>query len=188
MREYFDEAVQNLIKSDPSSTPQEIKDFIIVMEGIGGILETEFAADLDEIPAAVIIEAGDLLDVDNVIIPGGTKSIINNLVEKLPSDVIKIGEKVTNIDWSGDRVQITTKWGNYSADQVIVTVPLGVLKADHKSLFTPNLDEKKVKAINNMGNGCVGTIFLEWDQPWWSGNQVILIGMCRMNEESPLLI
>ena len=64
----------------------------------------------------------------------------------------------------------------YTANQVIVTVPLGVLKADHKSLFTPNLDEKKVKAINNMGNGCIGTIFLEWDQPWWSGNQVIFMG------------
>ena len=125
MKEYLNEAVEILIKSEPSSTPEEIRDFRIVMETIGGILESEFAEDLDKVPAAVIIEAGDLLDVANVIIPGGTKSIINKLKGKLPSDVIKIGEKVTNIDWSKDIVEVTTKWGKYTANQVIVTVPLG---------------------------------------------------------------
>ena len=89
MREYFDDAVQNFIKSDPSSTPQEIEDYKVVMEGVGGILETEFAEDLNKIPAAVILAGGDLLDLDNVIIPGGTKSIINFLLEKLPSDNIE---------------------------------------------------------------------------------------------------
>ena len=181
MREYFDEAVEKLIKSEPSSTPQEIKDFKLVMEGVAGILETEFAEDLDKIPAAVILESGDILDLDNVIIPGGTKSVINHLLEKIPSDVVKIGEKVSNINWSRDIIEVTTKWGKYTANQVIVTVPLGVLKADHKNLFTPNLDEKKVKAINNLAMGCVGTIFLEWDQPWWSGNQVIFTSKLRMN-------
>ena len=34
MREYFDEAVEKLINSEPSSTPQEIKDFKLVMEGV----------------------------------------------------------------------------------------------------------------------------------------------------------
>ena len=96
-------------------------------------------------------------------------------------DVVKIGEKVSNINWSRDIIEVTTKWGKYTANQVIVTVPLGVLKADHKNLFTPNLDEKKVKAINNLAMGCVGTIFLEWDQPWWSGNQVIFTSKLSMN-------
>merc|ERR1712227_733879 len=187
MREYFDDAVQNFIKSDPSSTPQEIEDYKVVMEGVGGILETEFAEDLNKIPAAVILAGGDLLDLDNVIIPGGTKSIINFLLDKLPSDVIKIGEKVTNIDWSGEIVEVSTKWGKCTANQVIVTVPLGVLKADHKSLFTPNLDAKKVKAINNLEMGCVGTIFLEWDQPWWSRNQVIFMGWTKEERESQKL-
>ena len=81
MRAYFDEAVEKLINSEPSSTPQEIKDFKLVMEGVAGILETEFAEDLDKIPAAVILESGDILDLDNVIIPGGTKSVINYLLE-----------------------------------------------------------------------------------------------------------
>ena len=71
------------------------------MQGLAGILETEFAENLNKIPAAVILGSGEM-------------------------------------------VENTNKRAKYTADQVIATVPLGVLKADHESLFTQNLDEKKV--------------------------------------------
>ena len=52
MRDYFEE-------SDPSSTPEEINDFKVVMEGLVGILETEFAENLNKIPAAAILGSGE---------------------------------------------------------------------------------------------------------------------------------
>ena len=176
MRKYFDEVVENIINSTSSFTSQEISDLETAMEGLAGTLETEYSEDIHNLSARVVLQSQDLFDIDNVLIPGGTKSIINKLLNTIPSEVIKLDEKVVNIDWSKEFVAVTTEANKFTAKQVIVTVSLGVLKADHEELFHPNLDEQKIQAINNMGFGNLGKIFLEWDQPWWSGNQVIITG------------
>ncbi|XP_043478885.1 spermine oxidase-like isoform X2 [Leptopilina heterotoma] len=67
-----------------------------------------------------------------------------------------------------DRVTVTTADGGiYSANHVIVTVSLGVLKEKHTKLFYPPLPSEKVKAINGMGFGNEAKIFLSFDKPWW---------------------
>lgn len=80
---------------------------------------------------------------------------------------------MTNIKWnpnaSSDMVKITCADGSsYTAEHVIFTASLGVLKARHPTLFTPNLPEKKIKAINAIGYGTLDKIFLEFDKPFWS--------------------
>lgn len=66
--------------------------------------------------------------------------IINNT--QLNAEVIVIN--YTN----GHPVLISTRDGReFQADHVIVTVSLGVLKAQHESLFIPPLPSKKVNAI-----------------------------------------
>jgi spermine oxidase len=45
---------------------------------------------------------------------------------------------------------------------VIVTIPHGVLRARHESLFTPILPESKIEAIESFGFGTLGKIFLEF--------------------------
>lgn len=55
----------------------------------------------------------------------------------------------------------------YEADNVIVTVSLGVMKAQHKTLFTPNLSLQKISAITKYGFGTLGKIFLKFDSPFW---------------------
>ena len=82
------------------------------------------------------------------------------------------------------RVLVTTEQDTLIARQVIVTIPLGVLKANHKKLFTPNLDSEKVKTIENVGFGNVAKLFLEWDQPWWSEYQMIVTSMCNIQKRS----
>ena len=41
----------------------------------------------------------------------------------------------------------TTKGNTYCADHVIVTIPLGVLKAKYDKLFNPPLPQEKIKTI-----------------------------------------
>jgi spermine oxidase len=62
---------------------------------------------------------------------------------------IIFNKKVVNIDYSAaDQVKIECSDGSeYFADQVIVTVPLGVLKAHHETMFTPKLPKINVKAM-----------------------------------------
>lgn len=54
------------------------------------------------------------------------------------------------------------------ADFVICTMPLGVLQANHRQLFHPQLPAEKVQVLRNLGAGQMGKIFLEWTSPWWA--------------------
>ncbi len=55
----------------------------------------------------------------------------------------------------------------YSADHVIVTIPLGVLKERFSTMFTPSLPTAKINAINGLGFGTVGKVFMEFSLPFW---------------------
>lgn len=51
-----------------------------------------------------------------------------------------------------------------TANHVVVTVPLGVLKSTHETLFTPNLPQNKVKSISSLGFSVVNKIYLEFKE------------------------
>lgn len=55
----------------------------------------------------------------------------------------------------------------HSADYVIITMSLGVLKNQHDKIFYPSLPVEKVDAINKLGYGNVNKIFLEYTRPFW---------------------
>lgn len=59
---------------------------------------------------------------------------------------------------------------SYDADHVIVTVSLGVLKENYKSLFIPQLPHMKVNAIEGLSFGAVDKIYLEFERPFWDEN------------------
>lgn len=54
-----------------------------------------------------------------------------------------------------------------SADHIIFTPSLGVLKKNYKTLFTPELPQWKINAIDNIGYGTLEKIFLEFEKPFW---------------------
>lgn len=58
---------------------------------------------------------------------------------------------------------------SYSADHVICTVSLGVLKEKHLTLFDPLLPRWKIDCIDGLKIGTVNKIYLEYDKPFWDG-------------------
>ena len=78
------------------------------------------------------------------------------------------------------RVEISGSNEIFEVDYVITTVSLGVLKADHESLFEPKLPKRKIEAIQKLGFGLVDKIFLEFEQPFWDvdnpGYQFLHVG------------
>lgn len=66
-----------------------------------------------------------------------------------------------------DKVKIACGDGReFYASHVICTIPLGVLKEAHDTLFDPGLPEYKVDAIDHLLFGTVDKIFLEYDRPF----------------------
>ncbi|XP_059050315.1 uncharacterized protein LOC131845290 isoform X2 [Achroia grisella] len=89
----------------------------------------------------------------------------------LPTLEIKLSTEVTNITWSPDpeaKVTVSCKDGAaYTADSVIVTLSLGVLKERHTSLFAPPLPIDKVTSIDKISIGVMDKIILSFNKQWW---------------------
>ena len=75
---------------------------------------------------------------------------------------------VVRIDTSGDFVIVTDQSGDqHWAQQVIVTVSIGVLQAEVIDFFFPNLPEQTVAAYQGIGFGMGMKIPLRFDNAWW---------------------
>lgn len=79
---------------------------------------------------------------------------------------IRMGEKVNAIDYTHAGVTVTTNRGRYTADKVVVTVPLGVLKKSAIT-FTPPLPSSHSRAIEAIGMGVLNKLYLKFDEPFW---------------------
>ena len=101
-------------------------------------------------------------------------SVIQALERKIVesgSGEIQLEEVVSEVDWSGDTVTVTSSSGEIQADHVILTLPIGVLQSQHTQIFSPGLPEDKVRSLERTGAGRISKIFAEWDSPWWSDGQ-----------------
>lgn len=85
----------------------------------------------------------------------------------LNSNVVNI-KRVSDI-YGDEKVYVNCANGkSYVAEHVIVTVSVGVLKAQYSTLFTPALSPEKITAINSYGFGTINKVFLVFDKPFWS--------------------
>ncbi|XP_065360197.1 spermine oxidase [Calliphora vicina] len=88
---------------------------------------------------------------------------------------ILLNHRVKNIDWlQENQIKIHCFNGQViTADHVICTTSLGVLKHNHSTLFTPSLPRQKITAIEGLKLGTVDKFFLEFKEtfgpPEWSG-------------------
>ncbi|XP_053622902.1 spermine oxidase-like [Plodia interpunctella] len=107
----------------------------------------------------------------------GYKTLFDILLNKynngsgLPSLTINLKSEVIKISYSDDpkqKVSVTTADGAvYTADNVIVTVSLGVLKAKHTELFSQPLPQAKLTAIDKISMGVLGKIIFLFPEHWW---------------------
>lgn len=77
---------------------------------------------------------------------------------------------------------------SYTADHVLVTFPLGILKKTHQQLFKPSLPQRMRTAIDSLGYETINKIFLEFNAPWWNdldGIQFIYDGNDGDNQVIP---
>ncbi|XP_055610824.1 spermine oxidase-like [Uranotaenia lowii] len=110
----------------------------------------------------------------------GFKTVIDLMLKRLPEqnstpiplqNFLVLNQRVININYPAEpdeKCTVTCADGNkYSADHVIITVSLGVLKENYPTLFTPKLPSMKINAISGLYIGTIDKMILEFEQPFW---------------------
>ena len=107
------------------------------------------------------------------------------IFEKAFPDILAnvvLNSPVKKIDYSGTSINVTTASNVvYTADRVLVTVPLGVLKAGVIE-FSPTLSAAKQSAITSIGEDDCIKIILKFIGPFWDSNAKSIMGATHVPE------
>lgn len=144
-----------------TATQQQQLDFVLSAE-----YEQEYGAD-SELLSARWFDAADEFGGDDQLFVRGYQTIVEHIAKGLH---IKQNCVVNQIRHTPDGVTVQSSQGEFSADAVIVTVPLGVLKAGAIQ-FQPALPAATRSAIAALQMGLLNKCYLRFEQPFWDVNQ-----------------
>ncbi|KAL9266199.1 putative polyamine oxidase 4 [Drosera capensis] len=98
------------------------------------------------------------------------------LIEALAKDIdVKLNHRVTKLSYGHDKVKVAVNGGaEFIADTAIITVPVGVLKANRIE-FEPRLPDWKITAISDLGVGNENKVALRFSSVFWPDSE--LLGM-----------
>jgi monoamine oxidase len=112
---------------------------------------------------------------------------MQSLAESLGADLdVRLGHVVERIERRSNGVLVATSRGDLQGDVVLITLPLGVLKAGTVT-FDPPLPERKRRAIERLGMGSLTKLILRFDEPFWPPNQYVFGSLSENPEEGPTL-
>ena len=135
------------------------------------LLSTYITFDLGDINkvSSTLYEEGEEFSGEEHIVTNGFDTLPNYLAKGLN---IQFNQRVSKIDYSGNKTKITHNVSVSETDYVLVTVPLGVLKSG-KIQFVPALPNTKQTAIQKVGMNCVNKFLLTWNTAFWDNEQYI---------------
>ncbi|MBX7241184.1 MAG: FAD-dependent oxidoreductase [Bacteroidia bacterium] len=130
----------------------------------------------------VTFDTGDLDNLSSLLYNegeefGGVEKIATNGYDTIPVFLanglnVQLNQRVSKVDYSGKKIQVTHNGSMTEADYVIVSVPLGVLKANAIQ-FMPDLPATKLNAVEKVGMSCVNKFLLTWDTAFWDDVQYL---------------
>ena len=167
---HLKKAPQSLQQTTLADVAQQIIDSEeltgITLKGFRAILssaiESEFGEDIANLGIKGFEEDSEFAGAD-VVFPQGYIQLVQALSKDLD---IRTKHLVQQIAYDDSGVQVTTDRGVFSGSQVIVTVPLGVMKWG-SIRFSPALPEEKIAAIERLGMGALNKLVLKFPQQFW---------------------
>ena len=95
------------------------------------------------------------------------------LVEALADDLdIRLNTAVSSVTYGSFGVRVATNQGTQQAAYAVITVPLGVLKANMIT-FSPALTRAKRGAISRLGVGTLNKLYLGFGERFWDDRETI---------------
>jgi polyamine oxidase len=131
-------------------------------------IETAYGASMSNLSLKYYSEEEEFKGGDWFVVTG-YDVLINGLSRDLD---IRLRSPVDAIRDHGTSVTVSVGSADYLADYAIVTVPLGVIRADAIE-FSPPLSKEVVRALNGLGMGNLHKTFFEFDVVFWDDVQTI---------------
>lgn len=125
-------------------------------------IEQEYAGSLQKTSVHWFDAAQEFGETD-VLFKHGFDVITRHLAEHLN---IHLGHVVQKIQRTPQHVVVETSQRTFTADKVIVTVPLGVLKRQ-QLVFVPPLPAAKLAAIDRLAMGTLNKCYLRFPKVFW---------------------
>lgn len=129
---------------------------------ISGDIEQEYAGSAHQLSAHWYDSAKEFAG-DDVLFAKGFTVIAEHLAKGLN---IELNQVVQEVRWQQPRVRVITQKGQFDADQVVVTLPLGVMKSNDVK-FSPSLPQNKQDALSRLGMGVLNKCYLRFDSAFW---------------------
>ncbi|GAB5372697.1 hypothetical protein AAMO2058_001687000 [Amorphochlora amoebiformis] len=116
--------------------------------------------------SALHFDSGTPNEDGDYYIPAGMNQILSPLSKGV---TVKFGMTVSSVTKNSNgkiMLQVKGERERLVADAVVVTVPLGILKAQDIA-FNPPLSLSKCQAIKRLGFGQMDKVFLQYKRPFW---------------------
>jgi polyamine oxidase len=120
----------------------------------------------------------------DVLFPGGYDQLIESVEQGTD---VKLGTQVRHVEHSGAKVRVDTNRGNFEADRVIVTVPLGVLQSGTIS-FSPKLSQEKMNASARLRMGLLDKVVLKFSEVFWPDDRDYIAYASENRGEFPVML
>ena len=105
----------------------------------------------------------DQIDGDEVVFPEGYGALASGLAEGLD---VRLAHVVSRVVWGADGVTVDTSHGTFTARDVVVTVPVGVLQSDAFTIDPP-LPEPVAGALSRLTMNAFEKVYLRFDEAFW---------------------
>ena len=108
-------------------------------------------------------QTGEGFASEEQFVLGGMDRLVQHLAEGLP---VRFGQSVKRIAYGTDGVRAETERETFTADGIVVTVPIGVLQSD-RIVFEPALPHSHRTALSRIGMGLFNKIILRFPRVFW---------------------
>ncbi|NBU99350.1 MAG: FAD-dependent oxidoreductase, partial [Spirochaetia bacterium] len=127
-------------------------------------IENEMGAELSKLSSYGIFHTGEKIEGADELIFSGLDMILIGLLKDIN---INLNQKVIAVRQSIDGVNIETQNNVYSADFVIITVPVPILQKNH-IIFDPPLPLEKSNSISKIPFGFYSKYIIEFPEKFWT--------------------
>jgi monoamine oxidase len=134
-------------------------------------IEHDYAADVADL-SLEHWDQDDEIRGEQVVFPDGYGQLVERLAEGLD---IRLGQVVRHVAYDDTGVTVTTNQSTFTAERVIVTLPLGVLKAGDDT-FEPPLPDSKQRAIERLAMGVLNKLYLRFPEGFWQDAEAEFLG------------